>query len=201
MLVGAMRFRSPTSSIRSSTATLLSLRRNQAKNSWVFASSSNLLPCVTALHVTLTRSWHHFRHLHWMFNFLALCLDCSWSPNARTYTSQRNRGFAALHRLYKAAGFSESDLHGVSIQTDSTLPSCFTLVKMSAPLIEVLDLILIEYIQNLLTSYLSNSASLLNSLRSFDLFKHCLGVDCFTPFPLVFGTETIDATPWRPRLL
>ena len=81
---GAMRFRSPTSSIRSSTATLLSLRRNQTKNSWVFVSSSNLLPCVIALHVTLSRSWHHFRHLCWMFNFLASCLDCSWSPNART---------------------------------------------------------------------------------------------------------------------
>ena len=79
-----MRSRSQTSSIRSSAAAPSSSRRNQTKNSWVFVLSSNLLPCVMALLVTLTRSWHHYRLLRWMFNFQALCLECSWSPNART---------------------------------------------------------------------------------------------------------------------
>ena len=82
--LGTMKSHSPTSCIRSSTATLLSLRRKQIKSSWASVSSSNPSPFATALHAISTRLWHHSRHLHWTSNSLALYLDYSWSPNVRT---------------------------------------------------------------------------------------------------------------------
>ena len=74
----------PTFCTRSSTATQSSWKRSQIKSFWAFALSSNPSHYATALHVTSTKLWHHFRHHLWRCNYQVLSHDFFWSPNVRT---------------------------------------------------------------------------------------------------------------------
>ena len=80
---GTTKSASPIFFTRSSTAIQSFWKRNRTRSSWAFASSSSLLPFVTALHATSTRSWRHSSHHRWRYNFRVLFHAYFWSPNAR----------------------------------------------------------------------------------------------------------------------
>ena len=125
---GTMKFHLPTSCIRSSMATLLSLRRNQ-----IF--------CIEFEPFALCSPPRDFNQVMAPFSASPLAVQLSGFVSrlflvakCAHLTSERNRGFAALHRLYRAAGFSESDL--MSAANDPTLPSrSYALVKWTVSLL------------------------------------------------------------------
>ena len=119
---GTMKFHLPTSCILSSMATLLSLRRNQ-----IF--------CIEFKTFALCSPPRDFSQVMAPFSASPLAVQLSGFVSRLFLvakcahpTSERNRGFAALHRLCRAAGFSEFDL--MSAANDPTLPSrSYALVK------------------------------------------------------------------------
>ena len=82
-LPGTTTFALPISYTRSSMVIQLSWKLNRIRSSWASALSSNLSHSATAPRVTSTRSWPHFLHHLWRYNFQALSHDSFWSPNVR----------------------------------------------------------------------------------------------------------------------
>ena len=74
----------PTFCTRSSTETQSSWKRSRIRSFLAFALSSNPSHYATALHVTSTKLWHHFRRHLWLCNYQVSSPDFFWSPNVRT---------------------------------------------------------------------------------------------------------------------
>ena len=94
---------------RSSTVIPSFWKRNRTRSSWAFASSSSFCPSLqpstrlqpghgAILRIPLAVQLSGF------VSRLFLVAKCAHPAHERT------RGFAALHRLYRSAGFTESDL-------------------------------------------------------------------------------------------